>query len=718
MYVYKLLKRFPISVEFLNFVVMNLADGPTTMKIKRLIKMVMIVLLTMSAFGMKSQTSMDSTAIIRCVSVLPNGHVALTWTQPLDTIGVFNEYIIYSSGALYGTYIAIVTNTSYAATSATDVFINANTQNEFYYMRIMSINAHGDTLYSPCSDTVETILLNLTTPTGFADLSWNAISNPALTSTAAKYKIYREYPTGVWTLIDSTTGMTYQQPVVFCHQMIAYRVEVSDSSGCISSSNADSAYFQYNHPPQKVEIDSVSIDSLTGNIIIGWTPDTALNIGGYIILRRLNGVTSPIHNIVGKDSSFYDTHLPLGGSVDSFLVLAYDSCGNLSSPGYIQRTINLKGNIDTCDLSVVLTWNSYEGWIPGVRKYDILMRTDSGPYVIIDSVSATTNTYSYHHLSQLHTYDFKIRAFHQTLPYTSTSNALKVDIVLHHFPHFAYIKTATVINDHEIRVDIHSDSTAQVIKYLIQRSTDTLNSTFETIATTSKYIHPDFSYFDYTPDANTTSYYYRYQVYDSCNLLILTSNLAKTILLKASANPDMTNTVTWTSYSGFNAGDSSFFLYRSIDGVMSSQPIATLSNTRHTFIDSIQLYIYNQGEFCYHIIQMENSCNVYGFIDSSSSNTACADQAPLFFIPNAFTPNGRNPIFLPITTFADIHLYTFQIFDRAGNMLFETTDIRQGWDGTYKNGVVVPMGVYIWSVNLIGTNELLIKQMGAVTLLK
>jgi gliding motility-associated-like protein len=71
----------------------------------------------------------------------------------------------------------------------------------------------------------------------------------------------------------------------------------------------------------------------------------------------------------------------------------------------------------------------------------------------------------------------------------------------------------------------------------------------------------------------------------------------------------------------------------------------------------------------------------------------------LFWIPNAFTPNsnGLNDVFKPKIIGA--HDYTFLIFDRWGEKLFETHDTNAGWDGTY-NGKLCTNDVFVWKINL------------------
>lgn len=68
------------------------------------------------------------------------------------------------------------------------------------------------------------------------------------------------------------------------------------------------------------------------------------------------------------------------------------------------------------------------------------------------------------------------------------------------------------------------------------------------------------------------------------------------------------------------------------------------------------------------------------------------------FVPNAFTPdgNGLNDTFGPsITgdiTGEDVEMF---IYNRWGELIYEFTDLGQGWDGTYK-GKMANTGVYVW----------------------
>lgn len=71
-----------------------------------------------------------------------------------------------------------------------------------------------------------------------------------------------------------------------------------------------------------------------------------------------------------------------------------------------------------------------------------------------------------------------------------------------------------------------------------------------------------------------------------------------------------------------------------------------------------------------------------------------------FYIPNAFSPNGdgMNDVFKG--TGIGIKDYVLLVFDRWGNLVFESNDLERGWDGTFKGEEVVLEDVFVWKVNL------------------
>jgi gliding motility-associated-like protein len=90
------------------------------------------------------------------------------------------------------------------------------------------------------------------------------------------------------------------------------------------------------------------------------------------------------------------------------------------------------------------------------------------------------------------------------------------------------------------------------------------------------------------------------------------------------------------------------------------------------------------------------------------------------YIPNAFTPNGDglNDTFGPVGE--GITDYSMQIFNRWGNLIFESNDMNVQWDGNYHNEIA-PTGTYVYKLSAKGpsTNgksKKLIYESGSVTL--
>jgi len=89
----------------------------------------------------------------------------------------------------------------------------------------------------------------------------------------------------------------------------------------------------------------------------------------------------------------------------------------------------------------------------------------------------------------------------------------------------------------------------------------------------------------------------------------------------------------------------------------------------------------------------------FGCTDTSLQ-TIVIKEILIYYVPNSFTPDGDeyNNTFLPILTAGiDLNDYHFLIYNRWGEILFESFDVTTGWDGTY-HGEIVPQGTYNWEL--------------------
>ncbi len=97
-------------------------------------------------------------------------------------------------------------------------------------------------------------------------------------------------------------------------------------------------------------------------------------------------------------------------------------------------------------------------------------------------------------------------------------------------------------------------------------------------------------------------------------------------------------------------------------------------------------------------------------------------------VPNAFTPstygaNGGyysnktkdNSTFYPIF-FKNIAKYNLVIYNKKGQIVFETDNPKIGWDGYYRNKIV-EVGVYIYSLNCTFEDNEVVKKQGSITVI-
>ncbi len=95
----------------------------------------------------------------------------------------------------------------------------------------------------------------------------------------------------------------------------------------------------------------------------------------------------------------------------------------------------------------------------------------------------------------------------------------------------------------------------------------------------------------------------------------------------------------------------------------------------------------------------------------------------IFYVPNAFTPDDEdnvNPTFKPVFTSGfNPYNYCLLVFDRWGEIVFESHNSDIGWDGSYGKTKRVQDGVYTWKIDFTrDSNDQRILVVGHVNLLR
>ena len=103
------------------------------------------------------------------------------------------------------------------------------------------------------------------------------------------------------------------------------------------------------------------------------------------------------------------------------------------------------------------------------------------------------------------------------------------------------------------------------------------------------------------------------------------------------------------------------------------------------------------GIYTISVIRYSNGCP-----SEPQTTTVNLVECPreLIYIPNSFTPDGdeHNNVWLPVFTSGyDEYDYNLLIYNRWGEVIFESNKANYGWDGTYNN-IMCPAGIYVWRI--------------------
>ncbi|CAG7580146.1 MAG: putative signaling protein [uncultured marine phage] len=134
---------------------------------------------------------------------------------------------------------------------------------------------------------------------------------------------------------------------------------------------------------------------------------------------------------------------------------------------------------------------------------------------------------------------------------------------------------------------------------------------------------------------------------------------------------------------------------------------STYYQDTHTYEDT--------GSFNVELIVM----NDFGCTDTTNGRVIINSEF-FIFVPNAFTPDGDayNNTFNPIVNGHDQQRYTLYIFNRWGEIIFESHNSDIGWDGHYGSRGLVKDGVFVWQIEVWTLDGKRKEFRGHVTVLK
>lgn len=652
----------------------------------------------------------------RCVDILDNGDITLSWMPVSDPDGYFNSYHIYSATSPGGPFTVIDSIFNINQSTYTHLAAGGNSQPRYYYIKTRS--GCGGLVFSDPTPTLQSIYLNVSDlGAGQIELNWNALATPNLPSSTLPYRIEREYNPDPFVPFATSNALQLDDQIQGCLQEIHYEVFLNDASGCISSSNIDGGIFSNDEAPDPPIMDSISIQLNGTSVYLGWQASPSGDTDAYIIYQIIGSTITALDTVYGINNTFYSNPaLALTDGPVSLAVAALDVCLQEGEMATTQTSIYLEHNLVSCEGRVYLDWSAYGGWASGVTSYHVLQSINGGAFTLVSSLNGNVLQTSVPDLIPASTYCYKIQAF--TANASSTSNTICFQADVQDLPDFAYARKATILFNGPAYSECIIDNMADIGSYKVLRALHP-SAVYDTIYTGT--INPAFNQVSYTDFAVTPfnqSYRYKYALIDKCNNPSVISNPARTILLQGVALDGFVNRLGWNPYSEWDAGVGQYRLFRSLDNGTTFSPIwSSASDT--LYHDVVAAEVDTLMEFCYYVEAIESEINSYGVRDTSRSNYVCLIQKPTIWIPNAFRPGnlGGNYLFKGLGLYENLAIdHTFSIFNRWGELLFSTKDPKEPWDGYYQYRLV-PTGIYVYKIRFKLPDGSTINRTGSVMVL-
>lgn len=131
------------------------------------------------------------------------------------------------------------------------------------------------------------------------------------------------------------------------------------------------------------------------------------------------------------------------------------------------------------------------------------------------------------------------------------------------------------------------------------------------------------------------------------------------------------------------------------------------------FVGSLQAQEAHDGKRRYRVTAFKS----YNLDITSLSNTADAYPKSTLYIPSAFTPDGDGVNDAFGAKGKNIIALKMKIYNRWGELVYESDQLHDTWDGTYNGNRITNTDVFVYTVNAVSVDgKPLPEENGTVTL--
>jgi len=454
-------------------------------------------------------------------------------------------------------------------------------------------------------------------------------------------------------------------------------------------------------PPEAIKL---TFDITNNHLHIYWNHSASPNLDYYEVWYPNDSVTLgvissiPVQNTI-VDTTTFDKDFELTEALwysMGFYVRAFDISGNYSPvipKVFCDSTVFLKANFDSCSSSISINWNDYNRWRGNIADYKIYSSIDGANYQLYNTVTEGTTNYTINNINANQLYRFYIKTTCKNTGDSVFSNRVDINTNMSVNPDYIHADYGTVNGDHPA-VRFSVDPSSQLSKFVLLRA-DSPTSQFDSIRSIPS-VGDIIEYADESVSSSKHAFYYKLNALNYCDQIVRSSdNVAGTIFLESIAS-GLTINLTWNEYYYWINGVSNYRIERKLNSRSYEDIISTQD---HSYTDNS---FANQGkqmvgsEICYRITAFENP---FSSSVSSTSNEACVRlEMNVRFEFDAFIPGSTdNSSFGPTMDFIPESI-KFSIFNRWGNLVFESSDPNNlRWNGFFK-GEPADQGVYMYQL--------------------
>lgn len=418
------------------------------------------------------------------------------------------------------------------------------------------------------------------------------------------------------------------------------------------------------------------------------SPNDTQGTHGFFIQEIVNGIGEPIQVLnqpTNKPIYSGNHYVRLRNKEATYQLMAIDQCEDTVAVGPAHYPIHLQ--IDTNDNFLPrLSWNPYIGW-NGVERYEVLRAEYGSSLKTLVTLPAEQTTYIDSQVCGLK-YEYLIRAYSND---AERSESPRDTIHPNYVPPRGRTSLlyTTVVDNKYILTTWKKDPHPTIEYYTIARTDPNFGYVEEHVVVEDTFYLDSIEVF-----TARDIYSYEIKAVDFCENSTETSLKGNSIVCMVERSEDH-NDIEWNLFEDWPSASTTYYVERGNEGGTFETIFQGKNVTQ--FRDE-NIFTNEDDVFQYRIKAVFGQHTVY-------SNVVRELPDMKVYVPNAFTPNndGVNDQFIVYGSGGqngadeEVDNFSMTIFNRWGQIVYQSKDIHEGWDGSFQ-GQDSPPGTYLCNV--------------------